>query len=477
MSRRRSPVPGHGRFRGRRPDPGRHPISPGRPDRHQRPVVETASDVLVRPATIDDAEAMGGSTTAWSRVCRCDAGGVSRRPGRRRAPTGNAVDGEVTPPAGARVDVLVAELGDAVVAMSSFGDAEIGPTIRPASSGCSTPIPTPSGPAPRRHPHRGRRRLTDHDRAFLWVVEIRLVHDPPLRFRQRTPAGVDSRTANPRSPRCRPFAPRRSFADLPGYPFAPNYVEIDDTGGGTCACTTSTKAGPVAHARRAVGYLYRTMIPPLAAAGNRGSHRPRRLRSERQTHRTADYTYARHVVDGIGALRRPRSDRHHLLRPGLGWPDRHPARRGGAGQFVLITGNTMLPTGDHPASEAFLNWQHFSQTTEVFPVGMILNGATTTDLSPEVIAAYGAPFPDDVPGRRRIRRSCPPRPTTPRRAEPGGVEVLEQFEKPGSPRSPPGPRHRRRRSGVPGPGARTTSHVDRGWRPLPPGGPGTRSLR
>ena len=56
----------------------------------------------------------------------------------------------------------------------------------------------------------------------------------------------------------------------------------------------------------------------------------------------------------------------------------------------------MLPTGEHSPGEAFLNWQHFSQTTEVFPVGMIINGATTTDLSPEVIAGYDAPFPDDT---------------------------------------------------------------------------------
>ncbi len=39
---------------------------------------------------------------------------------------------------------------------------------------------------------------------------------------------------------------------------------------------------------------------------------------------------------------------------------------------------------------------NFSQTAESFPIGGIINKGTTTDLSPEVIAAYDAPFPDET---------------------------------------------------------------------------------
>jgi haloalkane dehalogenase len=46
-------------------------------------------------------------------------------------------------------------------------------------------------------------------------------------------------------------------------------------------------------------------------------------------------------------------------------------------------------------SEAFMRWQHYSQTTPNFHAGGIVKGACQTELSPEVIAAYDAPFPDD----------------------------------------------------------------------------------
>ena len=36
--------------------------------------------------------------------------------------------------------------------------------------------------------------------------------------------------------------PDDRFADLPGYPFEPHYVDIPDGEGGSCGCTTSTRA-------------------------------------------------------------------------------------------------------------------------------------------------------------------------------------------------------------------------------------------
>ena len=45
-------------------------------------------------------------------------------------------------------------------------------------------------------------------------------------------------------------------------------------------------------------------------------------------------------------------------------------------------------------SEAFLGWLKFSQEVETFPTGTIVNFGCATELTPEVIAAYDAPFPD-----------------------------------------------------------------------------------
>jgi haloalkane dehalogenase len=62
----------------------------------------------------------------------------------------------------------------------------------------------------------------------------------------------------------------------------------------------------------------------------------------------------------------------------------------------VVAANTFLPTGDASPGEAFFNWQRFSQTVEVFPTGFIVNSGCVTDLTPEVQAAYDAPFPDET---------------------------------------------------------------------------------
>src|SRR3954468_3997361 len=91
--------------------------------------------------------------------------------------------------------------------------------------------------------------------------------------------------------------PDSRFADLPGYPFAPRYVEIDglrvhylDEG--------PADAAPVLllHGEPTWSYLYRKMIPSLADAGHRVVA-PDLVgfgRSDKPSDRS-DYTYQRHV--------------------------------------------------------------------------------------------------------------------------------------------------------------------------------------
>lgn len=61
----------------------------------------------------------------------------------------------------------------------------------------------------------------------------------------------------------------------------------------------------------------------------------------------------------------------------------------------VVAANTFLPTGDERASEAFKRWQDFSQTVPVFPVGDVIQKATTTTLAEATIDAYNAPFPSE----------------------------------------------------------------------------------
>ena len=61
----------------------------------------------------------------------------------------------------------------------------------------------------------------------------------------------------------------------------------------------------------------------------------------------------------------------------------------------IVAGNTMLPTGTVSPPQAFLDWQKFATTSPKFDVATVLQRATTTHLSPEILAAYNAPFPSE----------------------------------------------------------------------------------
>jgi haloalkane dehalogenase len=230
--------------------------------------------------------------------------------------------------------------------------------------------------------------------------------------------------------------PDDRFANLDGYPFAPHYVDVDglrvhyvDEG--------PRDAAPVLmlHGEPSWSYLYRKMVPIVTAAGHRvvapdlvGFGRSDKL-SER-----GDYTYAKHVawmsawleaVD-LTDITLVCQDWGALigLRLAAAYPDRF-AR--------LVIANGGLPTGDGKTSEAFFNWQKFSQETPVFPVGGIINGGCTTDLSPEVIAAYDAPFPEEEykAGARQFPLLVPSTPDDPEApAQREAWKVLGTFTKP-----------------------------------------------
>ena len=97
--------------------------------------------------------------------------------------------------------------------------------------------------------------------------------------------------------------PDERFADLPGYPFAPHYVDIPDEDGATLRVhyldEGPADAPPILlmHGEPSWSYLYRKMIPPLVAAGHR-CVAPDLVgfgKSDKPTEKS-DYTYARHVA-------------------------------------------------------------------------------------------------------------------------------------------------------------------------------------
>ena len=62
---------------------------------------------------------------------------------------------------------------------------------------------------------------------------------------------------------------------------------------------------------------------------------------------------------------------------------------------TVVAANTMLPTGSVTPPQAFLDWQNFAATSPKFDVATVLQMATTTTLSEDIITAYNAPFPKE----------------------------------------------------------------------------------
>ncbi len=235
--------------------------------------------------------------------------------------------------------------------------------------------------------------------------------------------------------------PDERFANLPGYPFAPQYVQVDDTEGGTLQMHYVDEGpadAPVVlmlHGEPSWSYLYRTMIPVITAAGYRVIA-PDLIgfgKSDKPSKRT-DYTYQRHV-DWVRSFLQQLDLKDITLvcqdwggLIGLRLVGEHPDK------FArVVAANTMLPTGDHHPGEAFLKWQAFSQKTPVFGVGFIVMGGCATPMAPEVIAAYDAPFPDESykEGARQFPLLVPVSPDDPAApANRKAWETLGQFTKP-----------------------------------------------
>jgi len=204
--------------------------------------------------------------------------------------------------------------------------------------------------------------------------------------------------------------PDARFADLPGFPFQPHYLEwrglrahyVDEGAG--------NKVFLCLHGEPTWCYLYRKMIPPFAASGARvvapdfiGFGRSDKPENE------ARYTFEFHrsFLLGLVEMLDLRNislvvqDWGGLL--GLTLPMEMPER------FErLLVMNTALGTGDVPLSEGFLAWRAYVAKNPDLACGKLL-ARTCPQLSAAEAAAYDAPFPDSryKAGARRFPQLVP----------------------------------------------------------------------
>jgi haloalkane dehalogenase len=235
--------------------------------------------------------------------------------------------------------------------------------------------------------------------------------------------------------------PDERFDNLPGYAFAPHYLDVPGGGDGRLRIhyvdEGPKEAEPVLllHGEPSWSYLYRKMIPIIVQAGFRAVA-PDLVgfgRSDKPADRK-DYTYRRHVDWMQNWL--DRMDLKGITLFGQDWGGLIGLRlvANDPDRFVrVVVANAGLPTGDHPVSDAFLGWRKFSIETPEFPVGVIVNAGCMSGLPPEVIAAYDAPFPDESykEGARVFPLLVPIAPDDPAAPDNRKAwEVLRKFEKP-----------------------------------------------
>ncbi|MEO6699800.1 MAG: haloalkane dehalogenase [Paraperlucidibaca sp.] len=232
--------------------------------------------------------------------------------------------------------------------------------------------------------------------------------------------------------------PESRFANLPDYPFAANYCELAPSGLRMHYVDEGPRdANPVLmlHGEPTWSYLYRHMIPQVAAAGSRviapdligfgKSDKPSGLN---------DYSYANHMA-WLNNLIEQLDLRHITLvcqdwgaLLGLRLAAENPERFD-----AIVVGNGMLPTGDQAMPKAFKIWKNFALYSPWFPIGRIVASGCFNALTPAERAAYDAPFPSGryKAGARAFPRLVPVTPNDPAtRANRAAWQVLEQWQKP-----------------------------------------------
>jgi haloalkane dehalogenase len=264
--------------------------------------------------------------------------------------------------------------------------------------------------------------------------------------------------------------PEERFENLLDYPFAPNYVDIDDGQGGKLRMHYLDEGqGEVIlcmHGQPSWSYLYRKMIPLLTGAGYRVIA-PDLIgfgKSDKPTSRS-DYTYANHVLwvnnliealdltgmtligqdwGGLIGLRVVAENPQRFARvvtANTGLPDAKDIPDELAPKLhELLADTPALPLPEMAAKLAgpmedrpqFMYWVRHCDAIEDFDPAMVIR-ASLNNCSEEEYAAYAAPFPSEeyMQGARQFPSLVPIIPDNPAiPANRAAWAVFAEFDKP-----------------------------------------------
>ncbi len=189
--------------------------------------------------------------------------------------------------------------------------------------------------------------------------------------------------------------PAEQFEGLPGFPWEPKYFDWDgirlariDEGEGDAVV--------LFHGEPTWSFLYRKMIPPLLEAAHRciAPDYPGFGRSDKPVDFDW-YSYERHVeamtalLDDLGIRDATFVVQDWGGQIGMGVAAERPEF---CGRIVVM--DTGFFTGHQQMTEAWKKFRDFVERTEDLPIPMLVGGACFTPPSEDVLAAYGAPFPE-----------------------------------------------------------------------------------
>lgn len=229
--------------------------------------------------------------------------------------------------------------------------------------------------------------------------------------------------------------PDACFANVPDYPFDPRYHILKD-GLRLHYVDEGPRDGiPVLmmHGEPSWSFLYRKMIGPVVNAGYRVLA-PDLIgfgKSDKPTSKS-DFSYAQHIAwmrewfeaMGLDQVVLACQDWGSLigLRLVTAMPDKFAA---------VVLSNGGLPAGQEPPP-AFAKWRTFAKISPIFPIGGIIQKATTTELDDSIVAAYNAPYDTRASkaGSRIFPALVPLGENVEVPAQLEAWKVLETFEKP-----------------------------------------------